>query len=336
MNAVPRDEERTRNESVGLISADGRTAVSHGKPRVSVVVPTYNSADRVTDAIKSVLAQTYTDFEIVVIDDGSTDQTEEALRQFGDRIHYFKQENHGVSAARNAGIRKSRGEYIAFLDSDDFWLPEKLAEQVPVLDADREVGLVYSDWTVMSGETVLQSSYHKNLTPASGYVFDQLIQRGFVLTSGVVVRRRCLDDVGDFDKSLAIAQDYDLWLRISYRWQIQLVNKCLFTKRSFDGSLSTNLTKTAVERIALYQKTLRELPDITQRSRRLMKRQIAINYWDVGYDHFDRFSFKEARKSFASSFKYNWTNIKTLAYIAATYLPISFARAARAAKRASL
>jgi glycosyltransferase involved in cell wall biosynthesis len=324
----------TSSQPTASVRAEETTAASKS-PKVSVVIPTYNSAVMVKEAIESVLSQTYSNFEISVVDDGSTDDTEKVVRQFGDRVRYFKQANQGVSAARNAGIKQARSEYIAFLDSDDLWLPEKLAEEVPLLDTDPKVGLVYCDWAVVCGESVLQSSYLKDLPAASGYIFDELIQSGFILTSGVVVRRACLEDVGDFDTSLSIAQDYDLWLRISYRWRVQLVNRCLFTKRSWDGSLSSNLIKTAQERIALYHKTLRDLSDMTPRSRHLVRRQLSLNYWDVGYDHFDKFDFKEARSNFSSSLRYDRTNVNALAYWAATYLPTSFVRVAKAAKRAT-
>lgn len=307
------------------------------RPRVSVVIPTYNSAATVKEAIESVLAQTYSNFEVVVIDDGSTDETPSVMRQFGARIRSFRQENQGVSAARNTGIQRSRGEYVAFLDSDDLWLPEKLAEQISWLEADPNLGLVYCDWAVVSGEAVLQNSYLEDLPGASGYVFDELIQSGagFILTSGVVVRRSCLDDVGDFDKSLAIVQDCDLWLRISYRWKVRLVDKRLFTKRNWDGSLSSNLRKTALERVALFQKTLKELPGMTPRSRKLVHRQLSLNYWDVGYDEFDGLSFRKARKNFMSSLRHDWTNAKALAYLVATFLPTSFVRVVKASRRAS-
>lgn len=298
-------------------------------PRVSVVIPAYNSAAKVKQAIESVLAQTYNDFEIVVIDDGSTDNTESIVRAFGDRVLYFRQENQGAGAARNSGIWKSRGEYIAFLDSDDLWSAEKLSVQVPLLENDPELGLVYSDWAVVSENGGVDPSFLARVPSASGYVFDQLVQWGFILTSGVVVRRKCLEDVGDFDNSLSIAQDYDLWLRISYRWKVALVDKALVTKRNWNGSLSSNLPKTAVERIALYEKTLRNLTDMLPRSRRIVRRQLAINYWDVGYHHFDQFQFKEARKKFLSSLRNDWTNGKALGYLAASFLPPSIAKTVR-------
>lgn len=330
MSSVANPENLSSNQP-----SERMAAAPQRGPRVSVIIPTYNSAAMVQEAIGSVLAQTYADLEVVVMDDGSTDDTESVVRRFGDRVRYFKQENQGVSAARNAGINKSLGDYVAFLDSDDLWLPEKLSAQIPLLEADPTLGLVYCDWSVVSREALLQSSYLKDLPAASGYVFDELIQSGFILTSGVVLRRGCLDDVGAFDKSLAIAQDYDLWLRISYRWKIQLVNRCLFTKRSLKGSLSSNLKKTALERIALYQKTLKELQDMSPRSRKLVRHQLALNYWDVGYDEFDGLALREARKNFMSSLTYDWTSAKVLAYLAATYLPSSFVRMVRAVKRAN-
>jgi glycosyltransferase involved in cell wall biosynthesis len=335
MNSIAGNNPAVSDRPAAFPQSGQPIAPGSRKPRVSVVIPTFNSSAMVKEAIQSVLSQTYRDFEVVVIDDGSTDNTEAVVRGFGEPVRYFKQKNQGVSAARNAGIQQSLGEYIAFLDSDDLWLPEKLAEEIPALDDDPKIGLVYCDWSVTSGDAVLQSSYLKDLPAASGYVFDDLIQSGFILTSGVVVRRACLDNVGDFDKSLAIAQDYDLWLRISYQWKAQLVNQRLFTKRSWDGSLSSNLIKTALERIALFQKTLRDIPGMTSRSRRLVRHQLALNHWDVGYDQFDSLSFKAARRNFVSSLKYDCTNGKALVYLAATYLPTSLVRAAKAAKRAN-
>ena len=202
------------------------------------------------------LGQTYSNLEIIVIDDGSTDDTERVMQTFGSRVSYVKQENQGVSAARNHGIKLARARYVAFLDSDDLWVPQKLAEQIPLLDEDPEIGLVYSDWAVVSEHGVVQPSFHSERPAASGHVFNELVETGFILTSGTVVRRSCLDEVGDFDESLSIVQDYDLWLRICYRWKVAVTNKALVTKRSWNGSLSSNFPKMAMERIALFKKAL--------------------------------------------------------------------------------
>jgi len=304
-------------------------AASVPAARVSVVIPTYNSSGRLGEAIESVLAQTYKDLEIVVIDDGSTDDTESVARSFGNRVWYFKQANQGAGAARNAGIKSSRGEYIAFLDADDLWCAEKLDQQIPLLEQDPQLGLVYSDWSVVSDDGVIEDSYLQKVPSASGYVFDELVQRGFILTSGVVVRRACLDDVGDFDNSLSIAQDYDLWLRICYRWKVAVVEKPLVTKRSWHGSLSSNLEKTAIERITLFEKALDNFKNMPYRSRRIVRRQLARNYWDVGYYYFDQFLFQQAREPFLASLRQNWMNGRALGYLAASFLPASAAKSAR-------
>ncbi len=315
------------------LDADSTTTGSHRTPRVSVVIPTYNSAAFVREAIQSVLGQTYSDLEIIVIDDGSTDDTERVVRSFGDRVFYVRQENNGAGAARNQGIKKSQGSYVAFLDSDDLWLPGKLEEQIPLLDRDPELGLVYSDWAVVPEQGEAQPSYLQNLPAASGYVFDRLVQCGFILTSGTVVRRSCLDDVGYFDEALSIAQDYDLWLRICYRWKVALVNKPLAIKRNRDGNLSSNLPKTAAERIVLFEKALKTFPDMSRSRRRLVRHQLAMNYWDVAYDDFDRMLFKDARKNFLLSLTYDWRNGRALGYLAASYLPALVVKAAKAVKR---
>ena len=226
-------------------------------PAVSVVIPTYNSAAFLREAIESVLGQTYSDFEIIVIDDGSTDDTEPSCVPLATEFPTSEQENRGVRAARNHGIKLARGRYVAFLDSDDLWVPQKLAEQIPSSIRTLRSDSCIRIGRVVSEQGVAEPSFLSNRPAASGYVFDELVRSGFILTSGTVVRRSCLDDVGDFDETLSIAQDYDLWLRICYRWKVALVNKALVTKRSWDGSLSSNLPKTAAERIVLFEKTLK-------------------------------------------------------------------------------
>jgi glycosyltransferase involved in cell wall biosynthesis len=289
----------------------------------------------VREAIESALGQTYQDFETIVVDDGSEDDTSSVVAQFGSHIRYVKQTNEGASGARNKGMSLAHGKYIAFLDADDLWTPDKLSQQIPVLEHDSKVGLVYSDWATRSEDGEFDPSRLKNLQPASGYVFDELVQRGFILTSGTVVRRSCIEQVGFFDKTLSIAQDYDLWLRISYRWKVTLVNKVLVMKRNRDGNLSSNLVKTAKERIALFDKALKNFTDMSPATQRLVKNQLANNHWDVGYYYFDQLALREARRSFASSLFYQSSNARALGYLAASFLPTSVVRAIRTAKRAA-
>lgn len=329
-------QQISREKALPSPGTDRRAIESKGMPAVSVIIPTYNSAAFLQETIESVLGQTYSDFEIIVVDDGSTDETERVMQSFGTRVSYVKQENKGVSAARNQGIKLARARYVAFLDSDDLWVPQKLAEQVPLLDEDPEIGLVYSDWAVVTEHGVAEPSFHSTRPGASGYVFNELVRTGFILTSGTVVRRSCLDEVGDFDESLSVAEDYDLWLRICYRWKVAVVNKALVTKRSWDGSLSSDLPKTALGRIALFKKALRDIPNMTARSRRLVRRQLALSYWDVGYDCFDRLLLKEARKNLVSSLTLDWRNGRALGCLAASCLPSPVVKVVRTVRRAIL
>jgi glycosyltransferase involved in cell wall biosynthesis len=302
-------------------------------PQVSVVIPTFNSAPLVREAIESVWRQTYKDYEIIVVDDGSTDDTLSVMSAFGSDIRYFRQSNRGAGAARNKGIEMSRGKYIAFLDADDLWTKTKLAEQIPLMEQFPDVGLVYSDWTVISEGHEEKASRLSELCPMSGYIFDGLVRSGFILTSGTVVRRSCLDEIGGFDEALSIAQDYDLWLRICYRWKAQLVNKVLVTKRERGGNLSSDLLKTAIERIELFDKALRNLTDMSRSTRRLVKDQLSYNHWDVGYHYFDQLSLKQARQSFTSSFFYRPGNVRAIGYLAVSCLPSTIVKVLRTAKR---
>ena len=295
-------------------------------PAVSVVIPAYNAARFLKEAIDTAMAQTFTDYEIIVIDDGSTDATESIARAFGDKLRYFRQQNRGASAARNEGIRKATGKYIAFLDSDDLWAPEKLAVQVGILDQNKEIGLVYSDWALTQDNGPGRASFLEVVPGASGRVFDELIQRGFVLTSTVLVRRSCLDE------TLPVVEDYDLWLRIAYGWKFALIKDPLVTKRNWEGNLSSDTPKAAANKILVFKKALRTFPNLTSRSRRLVRRQMALSYWDVGYDCFDRFLMAEARRNFRASLMCDWTYLKALAYFAAACLPEKIVRAVKERK----
>ncbi len=185
------------------------------RPKVSVILPTYNRADLLPAAIDSVLGQSFTDFEVLVIDDGSQDDTRRVVAAIPDpRIHYFHQKNSGVSAARNRGLEVARGEYLAFLDSDDLFLPAKLAFQVAQLDADPALGMVaggfrYIDW---------QGAWLAERRP---WVFQPNLDLSTVLlgaaiiTNSVLLRKDWLERVGDFKVGLSWAEDLDLWLRLA-------------------------------------------------------------------------------------------------------------------------
>jgi glycosyltransferase involved in cell wall biosynthesis len=187
-------------------------------PRVSIIIPTYNCARYLGRAVDSVCAQTYKDYEILVVDDGSTDDTKEVAMQYGPKLSYLYQQNRGVSAARNHAISKASGELLAYIDADDMWYSEKLARQVAFLDAHRECGMVHSEISVFNEQDeILHVRFNeetKRPVP-QGLCVLELLKRSHIQTLTVVERRECFDSVGGFDERLPIAQDYLHWIMIA-------------------------------------------------------------------------------------------------------------------------
>jgi len=188
-------------------------------PVVSVIIPTYNRASYIAEAIRSVQGQTYPNYEIIVADDGSTDNSAEIVAGFGDAVTYVPLPHRGQPAAtRNGGLCVASGEFIAFLDSDDLFLPNKLALQLSAFEAHPEAGLVYSNGCFFRGDPTQPTGYVLDGLPTpSGDVFAELLQGNFLTTPVVLIRRACLDVVGMFDErpDFLAVEDYDLWLRIA-------------------------------------------------------------------------------------------------------------------------
>jgi len=198
-------------------------------PQVSVIIPAYNRAGCLREAVDSVLAQEFRGFELIVVDDGSTDATPQLLREYDGSIRVLRQENRGVSAARNAGIAASRGELIAFLDSDDIWLPGKLACQVDFFRQSPEILICQTEelW-VKNGRRVNPGRRH---CKRGGMIFEPSLALCLVSPSAVMLRRELFDRVGLFDEHFPACEDYDLWLRVSYRFPVGLIETPLIVKR---------------------------------------------------------------------------------------------------------
>ena len=198
-------------------------------PRVSIIIPTYNRKACVLEAVDSVLAQTYEDFELIVVDDGSTDGTRKALEQYGERLHYLCQANQGVSAARNSGLALSQGEFIAFLDSDDLWLPKKLAIQIAFMDQHPQAQICYTDelW-IRRGVRVNPKKRHAKY---SGEIYSHCLPLCIISPSSVLMRRGLFEQVGGFDPGLPVCEDYDLWLRVAVCFPVYFIPQSLIVKR---------------------------------------------------------------------------------------------------------
>ena len=208
------------------------------KPLVSVIIPTYNRGWILTEAIDSVLAQDYKDFELIVVDDGSTDNTREILDTYGQDIIVLRQANKGVSAARNRGIAAAGSQLVAFLDSDDLWLPGKLWRQVDFFNLNPAAVINQTEeiW-VRNGVRVNPKDRHRK---PSGMIFERSLGLCLVSPSAVMVKKPLFDAVGVFDESLPACEDYDLWLRISCRYPVHLIDTPLIIKRGGHGDQLSN------------------------------------------------------------------------------------------------
>ena len=226
-----------------------------GNLTVSAVIPSFNAGEYITEAINSVLAQTYRLLEIIVVDDGSQDNTKEVLKPFieAQKIRYFYQENQGPGVARNLGLSKTLGDLVAFCDADDVWLPEKLERQV-VLFNNPQTSLVYADMEIMGGSQTgaKYSEINKIKSFFRGNAFSELVKQNFIQTSTVVARRRVLEDCGGFsrDNKFFSVEDYVLWLMVAKNHRLDYLQEVLARHRIHDANISLQDKKQAYQRLA--------------------------------------------------------------------------------------
>lgn len=243
---------------------------------ISVIIPTHNYARFLPMAIESVLAQTRPADEIIVVDDGSTDDTAAIVARYAERgVRYLYKENGGVSAARNLGIRESRGSLIAFLDSDDEWLPGKLALQVAHMDAHPTAGLVTgSDWEI--DDAGARAPWLNRRPPVGAQMMYPaiLIENNIGTPSLVMLRRRCLDRVGLFDEEVGLAQDWDLWIRLAKEYPVGVVGAPLIRYRRHGASMSSgSVWRRYRSNRAFHHRHIRPIADPILRARLLLSAQ---------------------------------------------------------------
>lgn len=237
--------------------------------KVSIVIPAFNRAAMLRQAIASVISEDYPEKEIIVVDDGSTDETSQVVREFGSDVKYHYIENGGVSKARNVGISMSSGEWIAFLDSDDLWLPGKLSCQMRYLAANPHIHICQTEeeWQ-RNGVKVNPKNIHKKY---SGWIFEECIPLCIVSPSAVIIKRTVFDDVGFFDEKMPACEDYDLWLRIAQKYQIITLPEKLIIKRGgHEGQLS-NQRGLDIWRIYSLEKILAEGIDSAEFASKIRK-----------------------------------------------------------------
>jgi glycosyltransferase involved in cell wall biosynthesis len=260
------------------------------KPLVSAIIPTYNYGHFVVDAVECALGQTYPAMEVIVVDDGSTDDTRERLSPYMDRIRYVYQRNRGLPAARNAGIRLARGEWIALLDADDLWHRQKTEVQLNAVSGLGDLGMIGSQKNVGLPDRLPPDPEVRRLE-----VRDFLL-RAPVTSSSVLLRRDCLAEVGWFDEGLTSAEDRDMWLRMAARFpSVQVISPC-WTFRNHGGQMSRNINRMLANSKFVMNRFFDENP----RYRCLRRIAISHVYLGASYSHLTN---NDRMKSLAMMFR---------------------------------
>jgi glycosyltransferase involved in cell wall biosynthesis len=214
-------------------------------PMVDVIIPAYNAAKYLPVAIESVVAQTFEDWRILLVDDGSTDNTAEVVAPFierlGPKLKYIKQPNGGLPAARNSAIRNSSAEFLALLDADDIWLPDRLMESLKSFEGRPQVGLSYGFNSRIDAEGTIIDTFSPKHKYAEGRIAPYIYMRRVQLPCPTITfRRRCVDEVGMFDETLRATEDRDLWLRIAFKYEVALVPKVIALYRTSPNAMTTD------------------------------------------------------------------------------------------------
>jgi len=297
------------------------------QPTVSVIIPAYNSERYVADAIKSVLAQSYRPTEVIVVDDGSSDGTARVVQGFGNSVRYLHQDNRGEPAARNLGLRHAHGEYVAFLDADDLWLPDKLELQMEYFASHPNCAVIYTDMGTFDDTGVVDPSVKVrfNITFPSGMIFAPLFRETLFGSGSVVFRKICLDQVGYFDEEFLIGCDYEMWLRMSRQFEFGVVDRPLLMYRQHPNMSTRGLGRALWNgvpwEVAALTKTLRNHPEAVQElGQSTVNRRIAKVYADLAHTQFQLQDYANARKLFSGALHYRRSGPQYWAFYLATFL----------------
>ena len=293
------------------------------RKEVAVVVPCYNVEGYLQRALDSAFAQTFKDFHIYAVNDSSTDRTLEVLEANRRRCSFISQSHAGPAAARNRAIEMSQSDFIAFLDADDEWLPTKLECQMALLKKDPTLGLVCSLCSVSEPRHETAATFVLDGIPHSGQLFRYLARNCFVFTPTVVVRRSCLADVGLFNESLAVSEDFNLWLRIAARWRIACLPAVLAVIHKRSGSLSAVISPEERLRngVAALEHVCASSPGLSRPEARALRAALSERVYFYGSHLLANGAKARSRHELASAFKLQPTRWRALGKLVLSFLP---------------
>lgn len=296
-------------------------------PLVSVVIPAYNCAGYIGEALTSVFAQSYRPIEVLVVDDGSTDRTAEVARGFAE-VRYLRQENRGPSAARNHGIRLSDGDFIAFLDADDLWPADKLADQLALLQRYPEAGLAFGDMREFSAETGAMPSMFERYHLDEQYfghreiavdAVEKLMHMNFIPTGAVLARKAALSAAGLFDESRRLAEDWDLWLRVALRFPIVYAAKVWELKRAHQENVSRDVEAMTLAALDVLEQFKQNNGAALEEKGAVARRHLRHGYRNLGYFYLRQISLAKARRALLRSLSFG-VDGRALLYLGGTFL----------------
>jgi glycosyltransferase involved in cell wall biosynthesis len=257
-------------------------------PRVSVIISTFNRARLIRETLSSVFAQTYTDYECLVIDDGSSDNTRAAIEDLLPRVIYLPISHSGGAAANNTGLASARGDYVAFLDSDDLWDARFLERMTAALAAAPWAGFVYCDYSTFDEPRATRSAWLKPDEKLQGDIFGNLLITDFIANGSLLIRRTCFEAVTGFDTQFVVAYDWDLWLRLAMRFKATYVDETLTHIRVHPIQLTKNRLAIYQDNLGIMRKLRRSYADevrpyhsIIRQHTRHFQRALAAYYWQA-------------------------------------------------------
>ncbi len=293
-------------------------------PKVSVIIPTYNRASYLKEAVQSVLDQTYRNFELIIVDDGSTDNTEEVVASFtDDRIRYIKKNNEGhAGKTRNVGLENARGEYIAFLDDDDVWLPEKLELQIKTMMEHPEFKASYTLYSIVGTGEQRKIHMHPKQNLQQGNIFNDLIKYGaIVCTPSICLHKDVIKKVGKFAEipELRSGQDYDLWLRIAHVFDFICIPRELVIVRFHSGSVSETYLTTKF--LTIYDRVIKD-----SNAPKGLKRKFLSNAYFIEGEVSLLQNDSRFRESFLKSLTINPFTLRSYLVIPLLIMPVNLAK----------